>query len=144
MHKKTDWINLYSQYKKVISFQIWKRKFKFTYEIASSTSPFQTFRIKQKNLFIVFRKVPFEVVHIDYFNWYPVNRTNTVKKHVLVFVDAFTIHMRLYAVKSTIRETIGLKIISEIIVQEFSFPIGIRVLPPESLTNLCPPWALIT
>lgn len=50
--------------------------------------------------------VPFEVVHVDHFG--PVDRTDAVKKHVLVIVDAFTKHVRFYAVKSTTtRETIG-------------------------------------
>ena len=56
-------------------------------------------------MFIVFRKEPFEV-HINHFG--SVNRTDTVKKHVLVIIDAFMKYVRLYAVKSTTtRETIG-------------------------------------
>lgn len=49
--------------------------------------------------------VPFEVIHVDHFG--QVSRTDTVKKHVLVIVDAFTKYVRLYAVKSiTTSETI--------------------------------------
>jgi len=68
MHKKADRINLYSQYKKVISFQIWKRKFKFTYEIASSIS-FSNLSDKIEEFI---HSIPKSTiwVHIDYFNWF--------------------------------------------------------------------------
>lgn len=50
-------------------------------------------------------KVPFAIIHVDHFG--PINRTNVIKKYVLLIVDAFTKYVKLYAVKTTTsRETI--------------------------------------
>lgn len=50
-------------------------------------------------------KVPFDTIHVNHFS--PINRDKTTKKYVFLVVDAFTKHVKLYAVKSTTsRETI--------------------------------------
>lgn len=43
--------------------------------------------------------VPCSIVHIDYYG--PVDKTQKVKQYILVVVDAFTKHVKLYATKST-------------------------------------------
>jgi len=43
--------------------------------------------------------ISFEVIHIDHFG--PVDRINTARKYVFVVIDAFTKHVKLYAIKST-------------------------------------------
>lgn len=51
-----------------------------------------------------------------------------VKKHVLVIVDAFTKHVKLYAIKSTMTREIGcLKDYFRIYSQRFSFLIEVQV-----------------
>lgn len=44
-------------------------------------------------------KVPFNVIHIDYYG--PVDKTQKIKQHVLVVVDAFTKYVKLYATRGT-------------------------------------------
>jgi len=54
---------------------------------------------------ILKENVPFSTVHVDHFG--PVNKSNALKKHVLLIVYAFRKFVKLYAVKTTAsRETI--------------------------------------
>lgn len=43
--------------------------------------------------------VPFNVVHIDHFG--PIDKARLCKQYILVIVDAFTKHVKLYATKTT-------------------------------------------
>jgi len=43
--------------------------------------------------------VPFTTLHVDHVG--PIDRQNSVKRHILVMIDAFTKFVKLYAVKTT-------------------------------------------
>lgn len=88
-------------------------------------------RASERNLHSIKKEpVPFDTIHLDHFG--PLPSVNSKRKYLLVAVDAFTKHCKLYAVNSTsTREVIAcLDITLNIMAaRDGLFPIKVPVLP---------------